>query len=71
MLTFPLLSDVYSAVLTATECGDSESQGQSQEDEARGLNPADARPAGPNPPDDDEDLETAPTRPLRLDRLRL
>ncbi|MGE5717779.1 MAG: hypothetical protein ACM369_14100 [Acidobacteriota bacterium] len=78
MLTFPLLSDAYGAVLAAADWGKS----RGRLDEARGLNP-EAYPAGPIPPDDDDedlevtlpddddDLEKAPTRPLRLDRLRL
>lgn len=78
MLTFPLLSDAYGAALAAADWGKS----HGRLDEARALNP-EAYPAGPIPPDDDEedlegalpddddDLEKAPTRPLRLDRLRL
>jgi hypothetical protein len=67
MRAFPLLSDAYAAVLVGTESEKSESEG----DESNRLTSPATRPATSLLPDGDEDLETAPTRPLRLDQIHL
>ncbi len=66
MNCFPLLSEAYVAALLAPD--DAE-----RDPEAGAVGPAmpEASPDEPETPDPDDDMENAPTRPLRLDAIHL
>lgn len=68
MYCFPLLSEAYAAALLASDEGTS----KSRENGAFSVSSSETRPEGPvTASAEEEDLETARTRPLRLDTLHL
>jgi hypothetical protein len=67
MLAFPLLSDAYAAALVVA----GSEKPEPEEDESNVPGSPGPFPTRPLLQDGDDDLETAPTRPLRLDRLHL
>ena len=70
MHSFPLLSEAYVAALLTPH----PDLGPAEEDaQKRNHAPREERrpPVAARAEDEDGDLETAPTRPLKLDRLRL
>ncbi len=68
MNCFPLLSEAYVAALLAPE---DEERGPEAGNVGPAISQAPPDEATESPDPDDDDLEKAPTRPLRLDALHL